>query len=244
MSKRLRFFSAHLGISILVLSLVATLVFTQWYPQPLATITGVAHVFLLLMGIDVILGPVCSFLVYKEGKKSLKFDLTVIILIQLSAFGYGFYSVATARPVWIVFYDKGFDLIRANEIDREHLKEAAPDFSSMPLLGARYAAAFPASDEQGFGRDMYEESMGYSVSQKPARYVPLSQAAKQMRAAAKDMSILYNYNRKDIVDAELKQYPDADAWLPLKRGLEERVVLINKEKAEALHIVDLKTSLL
>jgi len=60
--------------------------FFIWYPQPLAKAVGVIHIFIMLIVIDVILGPSLSFFVYKEAKKTLKFDLAVIILIQIFSF--------------------------------------------------------------------------------------------------------------------------------------------------------------
>ena len=94
MSKRIKFFLSHFFISLLIALLAVGLVFVVWYPEPLAKATSVTHIFLMLLVIDVILGPFLSLLVYKEGKKSLKFDLTVIIIIQLSALCYGIYNIA------------------------------------------------------------------------------------------------------------------------------------------------------
>lgn len=81
MSKRLKFFLNHLFISCLIVLLVIGLVFFIWYPSPLATAVGVTHIFLMMLAIDVIVGPILGLLVYKEGKKTLKFDLGVIIVL-------------------------------------------------------------------------------------------------------------------------------------------------------------------
>jgi hypothetical protein len=39
------------------------------------------------LAVDVIIGPVLSFMVYKEGKKTLKMDLSIVILLQALALG-------------------------------------------------------------------------------------------------------------------------------------------------------------
>ena len=93
MSKRLKFFFSHLLISFFIALVVVGLVFFVWYPSPLATAVGVTHIFLMMLAIDVIVGPLLGLLVYKEGKKTLKFDLGVIIVLQISALGYGIYSI-------------------------------------------------------------------------------------------------------------------------------------------------------
>ncbi len=81
MSKRLKFFLNHFLLSFLIALLVVGLVFFIWYPSPLATAVGVTHIFLMMLAIDVIVGPILGLLVYKEGKKTLKFDLGVIIVL-------------------------------------------------------------------------------------------------------------------------------------------------------------------
>lgn len=124
MSKRLKFFLGHLSISFLVALLVIGFMFFVWYPSPLATAVGVTHIFLMLLAIDVVIGPILGVLVYKEGKKSLKFDLTVIILLQLSALCYGIYSIEQGRPAWLVFYADRFELVRKNEIIQDNIANA------------------------------------------------------------------------------------------------------------------------
>ena len=74
MSKRLKFFLSHLTISFLIALLAVGVVFFVWYPAPLAKAVGVTHIFLMMLIIDVIVGPILGFLVYKQGKKNLKFD--------------------------------------------------------------------------------------------------------------------------------------------------------------------------
>ena len=99
MSKRLKFFLNHLLLSFLAALLVVGLVFFIWYPLPLAQAAGVMHIFLMMLAIDVIVGPILGLLVYKEGKKTLKFDLSVIIVIQIAALCYGVFSIEQGRPV-------------------------------------------------------------------------------------------------------------------------------------------------
>ncbi len=71
MPKRIKFFLNHISISIFLALVAIVMVFFIWYPSPLATAVGVTHIFLMLLAIDVIIGPVLGFIVYKEGKKHL-----------------------------------------------------------------------------------------------------------------------------------------------------------------------------
>lgn len=134
MSKRLRFFVGHVAVSVCIALLVLGLVYGLWYPSPLAKAVGVTHIFLMLLAIDVILGPILGFVIYKESKKTLKFDLSVIILIQIAALVFGVYNIAQARPAWVVFNTDRFELIRNNDLV---LSEKAPqdEFAQVSWVG-------------------------------------------------------------------------------------------------------------
>ncbi len=92
----------HFFGSLLLILIAAYLIFSIWYPSPFFKLYQVNQVFLLLIFIDVILGPLCTFIVYKKGKKTLKMDIAVIVLLQLIAFGFGMWNIAQARPAWLV----------------------------------------------------------------------------------------------------------------------------------------------
>ncbi|MFW2176580.1 MULTISPECIES: hypothetical protein [unclassified Moraxella] len=80
------------------------IIFLIWYPNPYFALFNVMTIFILMLGIDLILGPLLTFMVYKKGKKTIKMDLAVIVIIQLLAFGWGMWSIANARPAWIAIY--------------------------------------------------------------------------------------------------------------------------------------------
>src|SRR5690606_29569303 len=102
---RARAFFYHLAGSLLWAMLALFLVFSAWYPSPLHIATGVAGIFLLIIIVDVILGPLMTLVVFRPGKsrRALRFDLIVIITVQLLALAYGLVTVSQGRPVWIVF---------------------------------------------------------------------------------------------------------------------------------------------
>ena len=69
MSARFNFFIKHLSLSLIVATLVLGWIFTVWYPSPLAKATGVTHIVLLMLAIDVIVGPILGFIVYNQKAK-------------------------------------------------------------------------------------------------------------------------------------------------------------------------------
>ena len=140
MSKRLKFLLSHLFISCLIALFVIGLVFFIWYPSPLATAVGVTDLFLMLLVIDVILGPLLGLLVYKEGKKTLKFDLSVIILIQIAALCYGVFSIEQGRPAWLVYNVDRFELVRKNELVDTNIQQAQAQFQQPSWFKPQYVA--------------------------------------------------------------------------------------------------------
>lgn len=241
MSKRLKFFLNHLLISFLIALLVIGLVFFIWYPFPLANAVGVTHIFLMLLAIDVIVGPVLGLLVYKEGKKSLKFDIAVIIALQVSALCYGVYSIEQGRPAWLVFHADRFELVRKNDIILENIDQAQSQFQQVSWTGPQLAAVKLAVSPQQRQNDMFIEVLGgISLARQPARYVEFSQAKNQIKQRALPLIELEQYNSKTEVKKTLAKYPKANAWLPLKANAIDMVVLVNKESASIIKIVDLR----
>ena len=240
-TKRIKFFLSHLIISISLALLVIGLVFFIWYPSPLATAVGVTHIFLMLLVIDVILGPLLGLLVYKEGKKTLKFDLSVIILIQIAALCYGVYSIEQGRPAWLVYNVDRFELVRKNELVDTNIQQAQSQFQQPSWFKPKYVATKFAKDIQQRNDEMFAEVFsGISIAQRPERYVELTQATTQIQQRALPLKELEQYNPKTDVEKTLAKYPKADAWLPLKANAVDMVVLVNKESASIIKIVDLR----
>lgn len=241
MSKRLKFFLGHLLISLAIALFVMGFVFFVWYPSPLATAVGVTHIFLMLLVIDVILGPLLGLLVYKEGKKTLKMDLSIIILIQVIALIYVVYSIAQARPVWIAFNKDHFELVRNNNINTENIDQAKEQYQRPTWLQAEYVGVKQATDPQ----EQQIEQMGVmlngiSLAQYPERYIPLEQVSEQMKMKAHALSELNLWNSDIVVQQKIKAYPEATAWIPLETYGVPMVVLINKDQGEVVKIVDLR----
>ncbi|MFD1438145.1 type IV pilin accessory protein [Acinetobacter sp. ANC 4282] len=240
MSKRLKFFFSHLSISIFISLLVIGLVFFIWYSSPLAKAVGVTQIFLMMLTVDVIIGPVLGLLVYKEGKKTLKFDLTVIIAIQIAALCYGIYSIEQGRPAWLVYNVDRFELVRKNDIIQDNLKQAQPAFQHVSWFKPKYVAVNFAKNVNQRNDDMFAEVLsGISLAQRPERYVDFVQAKKQMQQRAQKIELLKKYNDETDVEKILAKYPPATAFLPMKANAADMTVLVD-HKGDVVGIVDLR----
>src|SRR5215471_7202946 len=118
----------HLGISAAIGAAVVTLMLFGWYPRPYFTAMGGDTLILLLIGVDVVIGPLITLIIFDPKKKGLKFDLSVIAALQLAALAYGCSVMFTARPVYNVFVVDRFETVAANQVDEASLGAATGEF--------------------------------------------------------------------------------------------------------------------
>lgn len=127
----------HLGISVALAALAALLVFFVWYPYPYREISGGRSLFFLVITVDVIMGPLLTLAIFSKGKsrRALCFDLVIIGALQLAALTYGLWTVASARPVHLVFEINRFLVVHAIDVSPDLLKNTSPEFQQLPLTG-------------------------------------------------------------------------------------------------------------
>ena len=240
---KLKAFAMHFSLSLIIVLTSICIVWFIWYPAPLYKATGVNKIFMIVLGIGLIAGPLLTFLVSKPNKKSLRFDIVIIVIIQLAAFLYGLYQVYDGRPAWIAYNVDRFDLIRNNEIDNRKLLEALPAYQQVSNSGALYVAAvIPKSKIQISNQILFDEvGSGIAPSQRPELYVPLQQVEQNMNDRVRALRELNNYNDKVKVRDILSEYPEADSFLPLKANAISMTVLIKTDdQPKVVKIVDLR----
>ncbi len=226
MKFRLLCFASHLLVSFVIALLAMWGVFGVWYPSPLDVALGVTDVFILLLCVDVIVGPLLTLLVAKRGKNTLRMDLAVIGALQLIALGYGLHIVAQGRPVWLVYNNKYFDVIQAYEavVSAEELRS---EFS-LPYTGPLWAAVTPESAVLGADASYRQDSL-----------VAFNSLASQAVMDANPIAILKRFNDPAKVDQVLKQYPLADGYIPMSAKKQSLIVLVNKSDQKLIAILAL-----
>ena len=229
----------HLCLSLLIVGTLALLIFKIWYLMPLATATGALIIFAMVFVVDLIIGPLLTLVVYKKNKKSLLFDLTVIVVIQIAALSYGVYSLSQARPVWLTFYGNRFEIVRLNDIEESYLENVPEQYSYFSFVGPKWVAAKPIGNEQEIEELEFGNRLGAKIAHQPALYYPIEQAYIEIKNKAYSLSKLETANDKIDIDKYITANPNTVGWLPLWGQQQHMVVLIN-EKGEPLKIVDLR----
>ena len=242
MKFRLKAACIHLLISALVALIGIGLVFWVWHPDPLQKAVGVTHIFLMMLGIDVVLGPLLTLLVASsKEKKTLKFDLSVIAAVQLAAYLYGMHSIAVSRPVYIAFDKLRFEVVQADSVVRATDKTILPEYQSNPLFAPQWVSVRPYKDaaEQS-RRTMLELQEGVSPSMMADLYQPLNDGWGGMLERKHGLDELKQYNPAEQVAKELAAYPQADSYLPMKAPSADMAVLLDSGQKQVLGIVDLR----
>lgn len=114
----------HLLISLVVVGSAAAYIVYFWYPPALMHMAKADRLLMLIAGVDLVVGPMLTLIIYKAGKPKLKMDLAIIALIQFSFLAYGLYTTWNSRPIFLVAVPDRFELVFANEITPERLAEA------------------------------------------------------------------------------------------------------------------------
>jgi hypothetical protein len=242
MPARIKAFLIHLTCSMLLAGCALALVFLVWYPAPLAEAFGVTHIFLLMLAIDVIIGPLLTLLVYKVDKKTLKFDLAAILVVQLSMFGYGIHTVAIGRPAWLVFNNDQFYAVRAADISDKNRQSANSEFYRIPLFGPKWAAVLLPEDKKQRKQIILNTiQSGSSLFGSPYLYAPLSSKITNIQKSAHPISLLGQWNSVETLKDVLSAAPTATAWLPLWTDRRSMIVLLDKD-GHVISITNLKTS--
>lgn len=115
----------HLLISGAVVGAFIVFALLVWYPSPLLETSGLLTIVLILVSVDLILGPALTFILYRPNKKGLKLDLSLVAAVQLVALAYGMHTIYSAHPVYIVYNVDRFTLMTPNDVDPNRAQYAA-----------------------------------------------------------------------------------------------------------------------
>ncbi|VAW99108.1 hypothetical protein MNBD_GAMMA22-1432 [hydrothermal vent metagenome] len=124
--EKIHAFLIHLGLSLIIFAGLLYFILVEWYPQPLFRTDGGWQGIRLIAFVDIVLGPLLTLVVYKQGKAKLKLDLFIIAIIQFSALISGTIVVYGEHPVAIVIMDN-----RLNPITADQVREAGITIASL-----------------------------------------------------------------------------------------------------------------
>jgi len=233
----------HLAISIAIVALIVAVMLLVWYPRLYFRAAGGATLLLLLIGVNVVVAPLLTLLVYNAKKKRIKLDLIVIAMLQLAALTYGTMAIFNARPVYVAFAGDRFEIVAANEIDESDLEKAVPEFRSLPLTGPKLVGAKLPVDREERERLMLGAVFGGSLGLFPQHYVPYAAVAENAIAKGQRLSELKAKHPASGVDidAVIAASGSSDAglrYLPLQGRHADMAAVVDTVRGDILAVMD------
>jgi hypothetical protein len=220
--RRARAAGLHFLISLALAALIAGLVFFLWYPGAYRLLSGGRDLFLLVITVDVILGPLLTFAVFdlRKGWRHLRRDLAVIGLVQLGALAYGLHTVLIARPIAMVFEVDRFRVLNSSEIRLEELPQARPEYRTLPLSGPWLLGARKPRDRAEASDALFKALDGIDIGQRPTFWQPYSESSRDALARSRPVAMLLAHYPERAAELQdrlraLKVDPASARFLPV-----------------------------
>jgi len=212
MKSRLKAFGLHFSGSASVLLLVLGTLYLGWYRWPGWYLTGVLNVLPIMVGVDVVLGPLLTFVIASPGKpaRALARDVACIVVVQLIALSYGAATLWHGRPLYYAYSEKelsvtqGIDLQPAEVASaRQSNPEFAPHWYSRP----RWVWA-PLPQDQKSANAIVESAVqgGFDVTAMPRYFKPWPQGLGDLRKHLRKVGDLnyFSGKQREVLAKRLK----------------------------------------
>jgi hypothetical protein len=141
MKFRLKAFGLHLLASATVLTLILGALYLGWYHWPGWYLANATQVVLVLICVDVVIGPLLTFVIASPSKprRELARDIGIIATVQICALIYGSGSLWNGRPLYYGFSENVLQVVQAYDIEdedaalgRKQNPSLAPHWYSLP----------------------------------------------------------------------------------------------------------------
>lgn len=236
----------HLGGSLLIAALAALLVFGLWYPYPYSDSSGGRELFLIVITVDVILGPLITLAVFNRSKSRavLARDLATVGVLQLAALMYGLWVVSAARPVHLVYEFDRFTVVHAVEVPVELVSRVASEVRPMPWSGPTVLALRPFKNNAEKIEATAMALQGLPLAARADLWEPYPEARERVRAAAKPVKELRQRfpAHAALIDAGVTRTGRQEAallYLPMVERNSFWTVLLDADSAEVRGFIPL-----
>ena len=214
--------SIHLLCSVFVAFLAAALVFGLWYPYPYRELSGGRELFLLVVAVDVVCGPLLTLVLFNPAKPRAELwrDLGLVALIQLGALGYGLNTVWEARPLFLVQEIDRFKVIAAPDLSAAAIAALPAALQPRWWKGPLTVAIREPKDAQERQKVMVESVQGgRDYAERPEFYLPYEGAAALKSLQRAKPLTVFLQKQPDQQDAArklaLEKGADIAQWLYL-----------------------------
>jgi hypothetical protein len=231
---RARLFAQRFAATGSLLLLAFLVIRFSWFPSGFFQIFGVAKLFLILVAVNLVVGPGLSTLLYKPDKWGLKFDLIIVACIEIAILGWAMYEILERRPAFVVFAVDRFEAVAASEIDPESLTNIHLELR--PAYRPRLIYAELPTDVDAMSKLIDETVlMGMQdIDRRPEFWKPYPQGMAFVKRAAKPLSELLpaSDDRADFIEqwlARQKLSVDDYLYLPIRGRTTDGMIILHAD---------------
>jgi hypothetical protein len=242
-TSRLRAFSRHLLLSLTIVSSVFALVFFVWYPTPFFAAVGAWSIIRILVGVDLVLGPALTLIVFKPGKRLLIVDVVVIAIVQISALIYGVTVLYQERPQFAVFALDRFHILSEQDVPEE--LRAPFDWIQKPVSGPLLASARLPETLEERQRLLEETVFGGApdIEQRPSLWVPYAEDIEAIIRKAYPIGLMLasesSRARVERLIARLGAEESALGFYPILSVKNDACIIVDLNTGELLDVLDI-----
>lgn len=235
----------HILISFSVAALFLAVLLVLWYPEPYFRASGADTLVLLVLGVDVTLGPLLTLIVFdiKKSRTKLIIDLSVIAVLQLSAMTYGIHTAWNARPVFMAFAIDRFILVAANELLPQDIAAASKaEFKELSWKGPTPVIAHRPTDDKEREAILFNAiSGGNDIERLPKYYVDYQSHSSEIIPKLQSIDSLkgnHNIVAHNIINAKQLR-PEDVGYVPLQARVSDMAVLVERKTGNIITAIDL-----
>jgi hypothetical protein len=189
----------HFALSCMIFSILIALLLLLWYPSPWFSASGGWQGLKLVAAVDLVLGPLLTFIVYsvQKSRAELMTDLAIIVMIQVGALLWGIMAIYQQRPVAAVFWGGSFYTVPAAAITAqgEDLRQLQGFKRTDTGRGPVYVyAQGPQSAEEHEHMLLELTAVRVPPHEQPHRYRPLEHHFAELRQAGVDIDEIISNN--------------------------------------------------
>jgi len=229
----------HLLLSAITISLTFLIIVLLWFPAPFLELTNFKDIATIVITVDLILGPLLTFVVFNPKKKSLKKDLAFIVSIQIFALFYGVYTLFLIHPLYITFHGNAFNIVIAKQANPKESKYDELKISKLSKPTLAYMETTKKTRDKLFASTI---NGGKDIEAHTEFYKPYEEHLETILKNSLDTVKLFD--KKNLTPSSekfLKLYnhtKDNYAYLPLIGTSSNAIIVLDKNTAEVITAIN------
>ena len=235
----------HFAVSLAVFCVLVALMVTYWFPGSLFFMEGGWQGLKIIAPIDLVLGPALTLIFYRPWKKNVRFDMSVIVALQIAALVYGVHAAYGQRTAAIVFAEDRFETLTHTEfkIAQKTNREKGRPTKSIEALGGKMPVIVFA---QPFNKDEFAEYLedifngGLELRERSDRYRLLSSLTDELdKFRIKDAPTTGDEGEGDVTEIPASSKPNVagEVRFPLVGRFSDGEIVLDAKTYELVQII-------